>query len=207
VDDSDSVTESAEQDADTRIKASEEQPEQEWKPAKDFSTKDSSAKFNSDRASIPGGKPCISGGEQLAMHCPNWFHAGFADVASMAVTGLDAMAVHGELMVHCTDTWGQYSSTGVLCSCAQAIKQVAPDISASLWVDLSLALQAVLVATKAIHTLTADQKLNFEDQHWLYLGRYRPQVAQMAHALALPTGQGVRLQGPPAAPRGAVGGE
>jgi hypothetical protein len=70
VDDSDSDTESAEIDAGTRIRTSEEQPEQEWQLAKDFSTKDSSAKFNSDRASIPGGKPCISG-EQLPMPCPN----------------------------------------------------------------------------------------------------------------------------------------
>jgi hypothetical protein len=84
VDDSDSDTESAEKGASTRIRTSEEQPEQEWKLAKDFSTKDSSAKFNSDRASIPGGKPCISG-EKLAMPCPNWFHAGIADAASMAV--------------------------------------------------------------------------------------------------------------------------
>jgi hypothetical protein len=91
-------------------------------------------------------------------------------------------AVHGQLMVHCPGTWGQYSSTGILYNCAQAIKQVAPNIAAS---GLSSALQAILVATKAIHTLTADQKLKFEDQHWLYLGRYRPQVAQMAYTLAL----------------------
>jgi hypothetical protein len=49
VDDGDRDTESAEQDADTRIRTSEEQPEQGWKLAKDFSTKGSSAKFNSDR--------------------------------------------------------------------------------------------------------------------------------------------------------------
>jgi hypothetical protein len=91
VDDSDRDTESTEQGAGTRIRTSEEQHEQEWKLAKDFSTKDSSAKFNSDRASIPGGKPCISG-EQLAMHCPNWFHVGIADAALMAVKGLDAKA-------------------------------------------------------------------------------------------------------------------
>jgi hypothetical protein len=83
VDDSDSDTESAEKDASTRIRTSEEQPERECKLAKDFSTKGSSAKFNSDRASMPVGKPCISG-EQLPMECPNWFHAGIADAASMA---------------------------------------------------------------------------------------------------------------------------
>jgi hypothetical protein len=73
VHDSESDTESDEQDG-ARIRTSEEQPEQEWKPAKGFSTKGSSAKFmmpnkffNSDRASIPEGKPCVSG-EQLAMH-------------------------------------------------------------------------------------------------------------------------------------------
>ena len=44
VHDSESDTESDEQDG-TRIITSEEQPEQEWKPAKGFSTKDFSAKF------------------------------------------------------------------------------------------------------------------------------------------------------------------
>jgi hypothetical protein len=113
VDDSDSDTESAEEDASTRIRTSEEQPEQEWKLAKDFSTKGSSAKFNSDRASIPVGKPCISGEQRLAMPCPNWFHAGIADAASMAVKGLGAKAVHGQLIRHCPGTWGQYSSTDI----------------------------------------------------------------------------------------------
>jgi hypothetical protein len=61
VDDSDSDTESAEKDASTRIRTSEErQPKQEWELAKDFPTKDPSSKFNSGRASIPAGKPCIS---------------------------------------------------------------------------------------------------------------------------------------------------
>ena len=100
------------------------------------------------------------------MECPNWFHAGIADAASMAVTGLGAKAVHGQLTKHCRGTWGQYISKEIFLNCAHAIKQVAPNISAS---ELSSALQAVLVATKA------DQKLKFEDQHWLYLGRYRPQ--------------------------------
>jgi hypothetical protein len=43
-DDSESDTESDEQDG-TCIRTSEEQAEQEWKPAKGFSTKDFSAKF------------------------------------------------------------------------------------------------------------------------------------------------------------------
>jgi hypothetical protein len=118
----------------------------------------------------------------------------------MAVTGIDAMAVHDELMVHRTGNWGQYSSTDILYNFAQAIKQVAPNLDQK---GMSSALQAILGATKAIPTLTADQKLKFKDQHWLYLGRYRPQVAQMAHTLALDGWQGVRLQGP-TAPRGVV---
>jgi hypothetical protein len=97
VDGSESDTESDEQDG-TCIRTSEELPEQEWKPAKGFSTKGFSAKFMvvkyfNSRASIPGGKPCISG-EQLARPCPNWYHGRVAEIASMAVQGLDAMAVH-----------------------------------------------------------------------------------------------------------------
>jgi hypothetical protein len=64
VHDSESDTESAEQDDGTRIGTSEEQPEQEWKPAKGFSAKNFSAKsmvvkFFNTLPSIPEGKPCI----------------------------------------------------------------------------------------------------------------------------------------------------
>jgi hypothetical protein len=138
--------------------------------------------FNSELASIPEGKPCISGEQQLARHCPNWYHGRIADVASMAVTGLDAMAVHKAMMVHCTGYLGQYSSTDFLDNCAQAIKQVSPNLDKK---GVSSVLEAIRGATKAIPALTGDQKLKFEDQHWFYLGRYRPQQAQMAHTLAV----------------------
>jgi hypothetical protein len=46
----------------------------------------------------------------------------------MAVKGLDAMAVHKAMMVHCTGYFGQYSSNDFLYSYEQAIKQVAPDM-------------------------------------------------------------------------------
>ena len=49
---------------------------------------------------------------------------------------------------------------------------------------MSSALQAIDDATKAIPTLTAEDMLRFEEQHWLLLRRYKPQVAKMAHTLA-----------------------
>jgi hypothetical protein len=102
----------------------------------------------------------------------------------MAVKGLDAKAVHTAMMAHCTGYFGQYSSNDFLDNCEQAIKQ-AVMISNLDQTGLSSALQAILDATKAIPTLSAEDMLRFEDQHWLLLGRYRPQVAQMAHTLAL----------------------
>jgi hypothetical protein len=70
---------------------------------------------------------------------------------------------------------GQYSSTDFLDSCAQAIKEgdvISPGSNSC-------------GAMEAIPALTGDQMLKFEDQHWNNLGRYRPQQAQMAHALAV----------------------
>ena len=46
-------------------------------------------------------------------------------------------------------------------------------------------MHAIREATDAIQILTGEQKLIFEAQHQDYLGRYRPQQAQMAHALAV----------------------
>jgi hypothetical protein len=86
-------------------------------------------------------------------------------------------------MSYCTGKWGQYKDTdNFLFICAQAIMCAAPDISAS---DMSSALDAIRVATKAIDDLTPAQKVKFEDRHWLYLRRVRPQAAAMAFTMAL----------------------
>jgi hypothetical protein len=80
------------------------------------------AKFFNSLPSIPEGKPCISG-EQLPNKCPNWLHGRLAEIASMAVKGLGAKAVHRAMVVHCTGHFGQYSSNDFPGNCEQAIKQ------------------------------------------------------------------------------------
>jgi hypothetical protein len=171
VHDSESDTESAEQDDGTRIETFEEQPEQEWKQpngfsAKNFSAKSVMAEFFSSLPSTPEGKPCISS-ELLPNKCPNWLHGRAAEIASVAVKGLDAKAVHTTVVVciHCTGHFGQYSSNDFLYNCAQAINQVAPNLDQK---GMSSALQAILDATKAIPTLGADQKLDLRNSIGCY---------------------------------------
>jgi hypothetical protein len=55
----------------------------------------------------------------------------------------NAQAVHGQLMNYCTGKWGQYNSTDIFLHCAEAIRQVAPKITAS---GMASALEAIGLA-------------------------------------------------------------
>jgi hypothetical protein len=95
-----------------------------------------------------------------------------------------ACDLHKALMLRCRSEWGQYKGPKIhlIEDCAHVIEQAAgksPTVAVCNEIKA-----AVRKATKAIAYLSPKVLLEYEVQHWDYLGRARPQQAHIAHAMA-----------------------
>jgi hypothetical protein len=94
----------------------------------------------------------------------------------------NACDLHKSLMSRCRSEWGQYNKPKIIEDCVHVIEQAAgKSRTGAVRNEIEV---AVRKATGAISDLSRKVLLDYEVQHWKYLGRYRPQQAQMAHTLA-----------------------
>jgi hypothetical protein len=126
--------------------------------------------------------------EQMDNPCPNFFHGRLAHVVREPLelhfdVALGACDLHKSLMLRCRSEWGQYSKPKIIEDCVQVIEQAVWKLPTGAAVRNEIKF-AVRKATRAISDLSPKVLLDYEVQHWDYLGSVRPQHAYMAHAMA-----------------------
>jgi hypothetical protein len=150
---------------------------------------DASTKF--DKPYVKAGPP-VQGDpalrlEQLDKPYPNFFHGRLAHVVRELLElhfGVERNAcdLHKLLMSLCCTEWGQYNKPKIIEDCVHVlIEQAAGKSPRTSWLAVR---NEIEVAVRAISDWSPKVLLDYEVQHWKLLGRYRPQQALMAHAMA-----------------------